>query len=47
MDNTTSAVFNPFQEATMSELAWKELSVEEKEWRAKWFTDGPKTDLVR
>ena len=31
----------------MSELAWKELTVEEKEWRAKWFTDGPKTDLVR
>ena len=24
----------------MSELAWKELTVEEKEWRAKWFTDG-------
>ena len=34
----------------MSELAWnawKELTVEEKEWRAKQFTDGPKADLVQ
>ena len=31
----------------MTALTWKELTNEEKEWRAKWFADGIKTDLVR
>ena len=31
----------------MEEMGWKELSDEEKDLRAKYFFQGPKTDLVR
>ena len=31
----------------MTELSWNELTNEEKEWRAKCFPKGPKSDLVR
>ena len=29
------------------ELAWKELTEEEKEWKAKFFVDKPKAEVVR
>ena len=44
---TESEPFNVYKEPIIEDMGWKELSVEEKELRERYFTEGPKTDLVR
>ena len=44
---TETETLNIYKEPIVENMGWKELSVEEKEFREKCLTKGPKTDIVR